>query len=539
MHSTYKVVFNKARGALMVVNEATSSVQAKGTKTVIAAAVTALMAGGAMGADLTYDSIVKEEGTFKFINGGGEGTHILTNASAQKLFADVAAAVQNSDMNALRAALAQADASKETGILMGYAGGQNYMDSSTHTWMSAASVFTSNETYKRIIKVVTQQFEPVEKTTPLVIDTGTHTIVGDSEGKTSPIVLGMVGADRVLNVGLKANTPTSLEVVRKGNSIVNIESGNVIGAICASSALNIGSGLTVKKILSFPTSASNTTTILNGDSILNVTGTGCIAGAFAGGSAIAVLDGNANSIVTGNSMFTLDNSKGNEASGSINTLAAGIAGGGLAVGIASGDAVSKVKGSTVIDLRNGLAAGVMGGGMALSVDGGTVMDFFNGQLHVENPDFKPINALGKKLAEKLKGFSPQLSDTVKTESGTALAESHDITIKVGTGMTTLGLVGGGMAATYQNNHPASSAVSTASADNVTIILGGDTAQPDQTFDGAWKSGLINAIKGLGATDGKGKTDKLVDFAAAIDDYDGATIGVLGGGIAPGLTHTLV
>ena len=46
MNSTFKVVFNKARGALMVVNEATSSVQAKGTKTVIAAAVTALMAGG-------------------------------------------------------------------------------------------------------------------------------------------------------------------------------------------------------------------------------------------------------------------------------------------------------------------------------------------------------------------------------------------------------------------------------------------------------------------------------------------------------------
>ena len=44
MNSTFKVVFNKARGALMVVNEATSSVQAKGTKTVIAAAVAALMA---------------------------------------------------------------------------------------------------------------------------------------------------------------------------------------------------------------------------------------------------------------------------------------------------------------------------------------------------------------------------------------------------------------------------------------------------------------------------------------------------------------
>lgn len=45
MNSTFKVVFNKARGALMVVNEVTSSVQGKGTKTVVAAAVAAMIAG--------------------------------------------------------------------------------------------------------------------------------------------------------------------------------------------------------------------------------------------------------------------------------------------------------------------------------------------------------------------------------------------------------------------------------------------------------------------------------------------------------------
>lgn len=54
MNSTFKVVFNKARGALMVVNEVTSSVQGKGTKTVVAAAVAAMIAGvsgSAMAAD--------------------------------------------------------------------------------------------------------------------------------------------------------------------------------------------------------------------------------------------------------------------------------------------------------------------------------------------------------------------------------------------------------------------------------------------------------------------------------------------------------
>ena len=51
MNKSFKVVFSKARGALMVVNELTSSVQAKGTKTVIAVAVASLVAGGAMAAD--------------------------------------------------------------------------------------------------------------------------------------------------------------------------------------------------------------------------------------------------------------------------------------------------------------------------------------------------------------------------------------------------------------------------------------------------------------------------------------------------------
>lgn len=54
MNKSFKVVFNKARGALMVVNEVTSSVQAKGTKTVIAAAVAALVAGGAVAADTQW-----------------------------------------------------------------------------------------------------------------------------------------------------------------------------------------------------------------------------------------------------------------------------------------------------------------------------------------------------------------------------------------------------------------------------------------------------------------------------------------------------
>lgn len=60
MNSTFKVVFNKARGALMVVNEVTSSVQGKGTKTVVAAAVAALISGSAMAAELSWEDVAKK-----------------------------------------------------------------------------------------------------------------------------------------------------------------------------------------------------------------------------------------------------------------------------------------------------------------------------------------------------------------------------------------------------------------------------------------------------------------------------------------------
>lgn len=465
MNSTFKVVFNKARGALMVVNEATSSVQAKGTKTVIAAAVTALMAGGAMAANLTYDSIVEEEGTFKFISGGGEETHILTNASVPQLIQELQEA---KDLKSFLSALAQVNSEKKTGILLGYAGGQNYMDGSTYTFISAIAIPEGEETVKRILEVTKKQFDAVDSASSLHIDHGTHTIVGTSDSRTSPVVLGLVGSDRVLATGFLDDGNT--ELVRSGDSVVEVKSGNVIGASIAGSAINV------------TVATANTT--LDGMSRLNVTDTGCIAGAFVGGSAVSILGGKAESLVTDGSQFVLDNKTENSPNGSINTLATGIAGGGLAAGILGGNAISEVRGETTIDLRNGLAMGVMGGGMALSIS--------------------------------------------KATPSKASATSDNIKIDVGTGMTTLGLVGGGVAATYHKGDNASEANS--STGQIHITLGGDVAQPDQTFEN--KSGLIQTIKNLATNDSVTK-DKLLQFVTDIDDYDGATIGVLGGGIALG------
>lgn len=62
MNRTFKVVFNKARGALMVANEVTSSVQKKGTKAVVAASVLSVMAGVAMADDFTWGNQVRVDG---------------------------------------------------------------------------------------------------------------------------------------------------------------------------------------------------------------------------------------------------------------------------------------------------------------------------------------------------------------------------------------------------------------------------------------------------------------------------------------------
>lgn len=103
MNSTFKVVFNKARGALMVVNEVTSSVQGKGTKTVVAAAVAAMIAGvsgSAMAADTdteinatdtalkaTFTKAEQQAGVTGSLIGTSNGKLALKNVTNKDMYA--------------------------------------------------------------------------------------------------------------------------------------------------------------------------------------------------------------------------------------------------------------------------------------------------------------------------------------------------------------------------------------------------------------------------------------------------------------------
>ena len=68
MNKTFKVVYNKARGMLTAVNEAASCVQAKGTKTVVAAAAIAALSGAVQAAS---SSNLEEGVTITPANGAG------------------------------------------------------------------------------------------------------------------------------------------------------------------------------------------------------------------------------------------------------------------------------------------------------------------------------------------------------------------------------------------------------------------------------------------------------------------------------------
>lgn len=103
MNSTFKVVFNKARGALMVVNEVTSSVQGKGTKTVVAAAVAAMIAGvsgSAMATETdteikatdtalkaTFTKAEKQDDVASSLIGTSDGKLVLKNVTNKGMYA--------------------------------------------------------------------------------------------------------------------------------------------------------------------------------------------------------------------------------------------------------------------------------------------------------------------------------------------------------------------------------------------------------------------------------------------------------------------
>lgn len=556
MNKSFKVVFNKARGALMVVNEVTSSVQAKGTKTVIAAAVSSLvMVGSALASTeqsdvnvLDWETIVTKTDsykhpTFKFHSGKGQATHIVTNANASIMIKDVLEA--GKDPKKLLAAISQVSGtnnSNGTGILTGFAGGENFLDASTGNALNFI---------KKVPKEIPPIAEKLDKVLPIInkldqqltkldadreIAGGTYVIIGDNSGK-SPVLVASTGADRVLNTNLQigiaigvnndpdlegmqmqGGTTPNITVTRKGDSVVDVLSGNLFSHVNASSAINVGNigKVTASESVTLfgklqinatgvaKPNAESTTTILNGNSLLNIKGTGCVAGALAGGSAIA-LGGSATSKVTGQSQIIVNNSGVNDGS-SINSMSVGLVGGGLAASGFGGSSSSDV-GTTLIDIQKGVVIGAIGGGVAVAFD----------------TDQKSLDVSGVKV------------ETTNTQSGNSKVSSGAVQINLGKDAATAGVIGGGVAiADAYGQETTNDGASKATADSVQINIDGP-----QQLGSADKSKLHGSVakakKVLEALKSeKPDTSKILqdvkDIAKDIQ-VAGAHVGNMGGGIA--------
>ena len=553
MNRSFKVVFNKTRGALMVVNEITSSVQAKGTKTVIATAVASvLMAGSALANTpetevkvLDWDTITTptdtyKHPTFKLHSGKGQETHINTNANAGVFIADVLKAKTKDE---LLKALGQVDSTNKTGIVTGFAGGQNYWDASTGKIPVLVDKFAGfpvignkfKEKFKPYIPTFEKLDQQLEAVNADIRNEGdTRVVIGGKEGN-SPVLVATVGGDRILNTNVSVDISSKsslinalnaivpkgsnpdLTVTRVGNTLVEVKSGNLFGLVNGSSAINVGNIVEataniVNSDFKVNPSANSTTTIIEGNSKLAIEGTGCVAGAFGGGSAIA-LGGNATSNVTGNTTIVINNSGVNDGK-SIDSLSVGVVGGGLAVagfgGISSTATGTNEDNYTLLDLQKGVVVGAIGGGVAAAGD-----------------------AVVQKYVDDLK--LPGKVTVTSTASGTASSTSQKVLINLGKDVATAGVIGGGVAfADAFGQKDTNKGTSTATAESVLINIDGP-----QFLDGADKSKLHNSVakakKVLQGLQGSNldTNQLLTDIKDIAKDVQvaGAHVGNMAGGVA--------
>ena len=498
MNSTFKVVFNKARGALMVVNEATSSVQAKGTKTVIAAAVTAFLAGGTMAGDLviTNDSLPKNDvlqsETTKLVSGKGETLYIQTNGSVGQLMEDASKLNPGDGLTKfLQDISIMLGPHNGSTIITGVTGGYNLMDQESAEFVHSKTSLIANKLPKDFSKKLLGQFGFNGSTGGYEMSDrvgDTHIIIGSDS--SNPLVLGAIGGDLMM-----AATETAHAIHRTGTATTDIVSGNSLGVFGGSAVLST--------IGNFKPSAG--TNLVSVDStVLNITGKANVGGFAGAGLSVAARESVSQSDVLQNSHVTIDIDKKADPS-KLDGIVIGGFGGGVSVATGKGQSSANVNGTTVVDIVNGEVMGVFGGGAAVSFDA-TVNQF---------------GKAGNWFINMIKGSG----------SGTATTSSNSIIMNVGAESSTAALAGGSLAlADSSGNYVGSS---TATVKDVVMNFNGPAKLTDDnkaklhqaayTYLGQLKTDIST----------KNFTEFVKDFSgfAGGVNVDGVHAGNLGGGIA--------
>lgn len=326
MNKAFKIIWNTARGGYVVASEMQ---RAHGkTSRVKTAAAFALAGALALSAAVTAKTItndsISEETTTKLIYGDGE-LNIETAGDLRQL----AEALKTGKLDAIRAALGVgSNAAGSTVTLVGAAGGNQYIDDNTLKILKLAKRF--EQKLEPIYEKLVHQTVSKDKR-PVVADKGTQIVVG--ENNKTPLVLGLTGADNVINLGAEVPIlfqPHEMEVTRIGSSEITV-----------------------------PLAAPSTTATVDGSTTITLQGSTTSAAVFTGGSAIA-LGGEATSNVTGTSHLSI----GTKASSAgYEGMTLGAFGGGLSAATMGGTASSKVEKDTTVTITDGMAAGVFGSGI--------------------------------------------------------------------------------------------------------------------------------------------------------------------------------
>ena len=388
MNKAFKVLWNDARRSFVVSSETQRfhGKPKKFTKTLLATALAGLMAvGTTASAETVLDSdYFYGEGstatTMKFIDGDGEGLIIKTDASAGKLLEDLKAALAADDLTGklqgILKAISQQDSESQTAIPAFSAGGSNFMDFSTQEVIDFAGPLLGLNVEGKLSDVDI----PDETVSAPKYELSGDTFVqfGDEEGTSDPVTIFTTGGDRVINTGSKgtvmfgsagSGTSQTFEVTRDGNTNTISHSGDILGFVGGSSAVNVGAidvhyGHPLEGFGNLQTLATDTTVILNGSANTSLLGTTSSIGAMMGGSAIA-LGGNATSKVLQGVDVHIDTAVD---STQLNGYHVGLLGAGVSVATSKGHSLTQVDGGVTIQVDQGMVLGAFGAGVAMSSD---------------------------------------------------------------------------------------------------------------------------------------------------------------------------
>ena len=280
MNKSFKVVFSKARSALMVVNEATSSIQAKGTKTVIAAAAAAMIAGGAMAAQSTEKTIVIDTdttvagGTWSALTGEPKQESVTIKAGTVKLegYNDAY------DVQVLGGSVV-IDGSKNTGTwdkagLVGYNAVKGATDEPTDSKTTLVKGATVTITDSANFGVGAHAKEGY-KDAKFVFDGAQVTLAGSTEAKAS-VIFAASSTEEGNAVTLALTNGTTLSVAKDKFGVLNTRK-----LVVDNAAINVNGSLSVGAIAQgsgtdslFDGNAQKTSTATFTNSTVNVGASG-------------------------------------------------------------------------------------------------------------------------------------------------------------------------------------------------------------------------------------------------------------------------